>query len=82
MRSMAGGRQHAVDGAGDDRARRPWSCSAWAAFTIVPAVSMMSSCRTQIAARDVADDVHHLGRAVFELRRLSMIASSAPRRLA
>jgi hypothetical protein len=35
-----------------------------AAFTIVPAVSMMSSCRIRPAA-DVADHVHHFRRAVF-----------------
>ena len=42
----------------------PFAFSAWAAFTIVPAVSMMSSWMMQVRPLDVADHVHHFRRAI------------------
>ena len=81
MRSVAGGDSTPWTAQAMIRSA-PWSYSAWAAFTIVPAVSMMSSCSTQI--RPLMSPMTFITSAepVSELRRLSMIARSAPSRLA
>jgi hypothetical protein len=60
----------------------PLAWSACAAYTIVPAESMMSSCSTQVRPRTSPITFITSAAPVSELRRLSMIASSAPTRLA
>ena len=60
----------------------PLALSACAAFTMVPAVSMMSSCNTHVRPRTSPITFITSAAPVSELRRLSMIARSAPTRLA
>jgi len=79
-RSMAGPDSTPCTAQAKTRAA-PFAFKALAAFTIVPAVSMMSSCRMQV--RPATSPITFITSALpSSVRRLSMIASSAPRRLA
>ena len=80
MRSMAGPDSTPCTAQAITRSA-PESFSAWAAFWMVPAVSMMSSAMTQVRPR--TSPITFITSAVpSSVRRLSMTASSASSRLA
>ena len=80
MRSIAGPDSTPCTAQASTRSA-PESLSAWAAFWMVPAVSMMSSAITQVRPR--MSPITFITSAVpSSERRLSITASSAPRRLA